>query len=97
MIKDRKKESISCRFQLEQRKSYSRDDKSYGDRMLKIAVLFDVPLTTIKREDSEIYCVSVNSIKCLTKVKDYFYIFPLMSSTNFVDYQCWLMAYNMIL
>jgi hypothetical protein len=88
IIKNRKKESISCRFQLEQRKSYSRDGKSYEDIMLKIATLFDVSLTTIKRKDSEIYCISVNSIKCLTKVINYFKIYPLM--------KCWLKAYNMI-
>jgi hypothetical protein len=82
MINGRKKESISCRFQLEQRKSYSRDGKSYENIMLKIAVLFDVPLKTIKRVDSEIYCVSVNSIRCLAKVQDYFERYPLMSSTK---------------
>jgi hypothetical protein len=96
MIQDRKKESISCRFQLEQRKIYSRNNNSYEDILLKIAVLFEVPLRTVKKIDSEIYCVSVNSIKSLAKVKNYFEIYPLMS-LKYLDYQCWLIAYNMIL
>ena len=59
--------------------------------MLKIAVLFDVPLRTIKRVDSKIYCVSVNSITCLSKIRDYFSKYPLMSS-QICDYKCWLLA-----
>ena len=87
---------MNRRKRLKQIKLYSRDAQSYEDIMLKIATLFNKPIKTIKRVDYEKYYVSVNSVKCLAKIKNYFEISPFMNS-NFLDYQCWLIAYNMIL
>lgn len=90
-----KNESFSCRFQLEQREIYSRGG-SYEDIMNEIAILFNVSLRTIKRKKSFLWCVSVESQKNLGLVKNYFDLYPLMSS-KYLDYQDWLLAYYIIL
>ena len=90
-------ENVSLKFRLDQRLYDKATSSSMKPFMEKLALFINANLKTYKNNtNSEVLSVSVQSLKNINFLIDYFNKFPLIGD-KLTDFKNWEIVYNMIL
>ena len=89
-------ESVSLKFRLDQRLFDKATSSSMEPFMQSLAIFLNVNLKTYEVNSSKVLSVSVDSIKNVSFIINYFNKYPLMGN-KLNDFKKWEIVYNMIL